>query len=64
MLQEVLKYDDFLQLSFARRLVNTSGKVRYREVKVLTNPFEWKLYSSVTTTLVAEIGTKCISQER
>jgi hypothetical protein len=35
MLQEVLGDDDFLKASTARRLVNISGTVRYREeVKV------------------------------
>jgi hypothetical protein len=37
MLQEVLNDDDFFKVSSGRRLVNISGTVRNREVKVSRN---------------------------
>jgi hypothetical protein len=71
MLLEVLENDYFLEVSSARRLVNISGTVRVIELKCLQVKYMGLLhmhmvlwvYCSATTTMVAEIETKRISQE-
>jgi hypothetical protein len=67
MLQEVLEDDDFLQVSFVRRLVNISVTAIYLTFiigkKYGSSCFNERVYSSATTIMVAEIGTKLISQE-
>jgi hypothetical protein len=71
MLKEVFEDDYFLEVSSARRLVNISGLVRethltFSQVKnrgLLHMHMGLRVYCSATTTMVAEIGTKLISQE-
>jgi hypothetical protein len=66
MLQEVLENDDFLEVSFAWRLVNISGMVRAIDLKfsqvkdmgLLHLHMGLLVYCSATTTMVAEIGNK------
>jgi HSP20 family molecular chaperone IbpA len=56
--------DDFIQVSYTRRLVNISGTVRDREeVKLSKHLYNQtsvngRVYSKTTTTMVVAIGTK------
>jgi hypothetical protein len=71
MLQEATEIDEFLEVSSARRFVNISGTVRAIDLKcsqvidmcLLHMHMGLWVYCSATTTMVAEIGTKLMSQD-
>jgi hypothetical protein len=63
MLPEVLEDDDFLQMSSAWRLVNILGLDIYTGERYGYSCVNGRVYSSVNTTIVAEIGTELFYQE-
>jgi hypothetical protein len=66
MLKEVLEDDNFLKVSFARRLVNILGPVKATDLKLsqvknmglLHMNMDLWVYCSATTSIVAEIRTR------